>query len=186
MRLEIIFLIYMYKKDLALNNLQWLLYYQTKLYILMRLFFVQTIQKVRIHYCQLLLLRTIDVTDCWWNFHKILLYIWSLLSFQCWVPNINPSKRRKASSELILLKCVIPNRYEITINFFRISQAWYLVIFWANIINSFLTFLCSSQNIIDTIYSFICLLQFKRSNAIIINFLSPYLFISLLKEQCLK
>ena len=30
MCLEIIYLIYMYKKDLALNNLQWLIYHKTK------------------------------------------------------------------------------------------------------------------------------------------------------------
>ena len=28
--LEIIYLIYMYKKDLALNNLQWLIYHKTQ------------------------------------------------------------------------------------------------------------------------------------------------------------
>ena len=31
MSLEIIYLIYMYRKDLALNNLQWLICYKTKL-----------------------------------------------------------------------------------------------------------------------------------------------------------
>ena len=30
MRLEIIYLIYMYKKDLVLNNLQWLICHKTK------------------------------------------------------------------------------------------------------------------------------------------------------------
>ena len=30
MCLEIIYLIYMYKKDLALNNLQWLIYHKNK------------------------------------------------------------------------------------------------------------------------------------------------------------
>ena len=30
MYLEIIYLIYMYKKDLAVNNLQWLIYNKTK------------------------------------------------------------------------------------------------------------------------------------------------------------
>ena len=30
MYLEIIYLIYMYKRDLALNNLQWLIYYKPK------------------------------------------------------------------------------------------------------------------------------------------------------------
>ena len=30
MRLEIIYIIYMYKKDLALNNLQWLICHKTK------------------------------------------------------------------------------------------------------------------------------------------------------------
>ena len=31
MCLEIVYLRYMYKKDLAFNNLQWLIFYQTKL-----------------------------------------------------------------------------------------------------------------------------------------------------------
>ena len=30
MSLEIIYLIYVYKKDLALNNLQWLIYHKTQ------------------------------------------------------------------------------------------------------------------------------------------------------------
>ena len=41
MCLEIVYLIYMYKKHLALNNLQWLIWYKTKPNLLVKLSFVE-------------------------------------------------------------------------------------------------------------------------------------------------